>query len=96
LFYRDALPGFRYATVLTIPCRIGYPRSSRLGCAPHTDLSADVLRPLSDWLVHLFNRSLATTANAAVLLVSRGHRYSLVLQTHDVHNLLSPAMGVWR
>jgi len=27
---------------------VGYSRSSHLGCTPHTDVSADALRPLSD------------------------------------------------
>jgi hypothetical protein len=40
-------------------------RSSHVGCTPHTELSLSAQRPLSDWLVHLFDQRLATPAECS-------------------------------
>jgi len=91
LFYRGAIPRGATRPFFTPPHDGGYLRSSHLGCAPHVELAPDVLRPLSGSAGPSVQPTPCDAGlNAAALLVSGGHPYSLAIPTYYDPLRLSP------
>jgi len=91
LFYRGAIPRGATRPFFTPPRDGGYLRSSHLGCAPHVELAPDVLRPLSGSAGPSVQPTPCDAGlNAAALLVSGGHPYSLAIPTYYDPLRLSP------